>query len=77
MFGRRELIVVYSVEQEARVRYLLQSHGISSTSEYLNQGSSFSPERYTTPRIGERHVCIFYVKKKDYNHAVGVLHEGK
>lgn len=77
MFGKRELIVTNSIEEEARVRYLLQSNGISSTSEYPNRSSSISPERYAAPRAGEVQTCVFYVKKKDYDRAVFALQEGK
>lgn len=76
MFNKRELTVAHSVEEEARIRGLLRDHGIPTTSDYPDRFST-RPERSAVPRAGKQHTCVFYVKKKDYDRAVQLLHSGK
>lgn len=76
MFNKRELAVTYSIEEEGQIRGLLRDHGIPTTSDYPDRLST-RPERSAVPRAGKQHTCVFYVKKKDYDRAVQLLHSGK
>lgn len=76
MFNKKELIIVNSIEEEARIRGILRNNGIQVISDYPER-FSFQPERSRIPRSGEYHNCIFYVKKKDYERALRILHENK
>lgn len=77
IFNRKELIITYSLEKQAKIRNLLSAHNIDYAISTLG-----NMIRNTTPsnldiRIDAPTEYKIYVKKKDYEKAVHILNENR
>ena len=80
ILNRKELTVTFSMEEQARVRQLLQDHGIGYSVKTVNRGSP-SPfaagDRIRTGSFGNRlsdmYEYVLYVHKSDYERAKALI----
>ncbi|WP_304507422.1 hypothetical protein [Anaerotignum sp.] len=77
IFNRKELIITYSLEKEAKIRNLLSTHNIDYTISTLgNMMRNITPSSLDI-RIDVPTEYKIYVKRKDYEKAVHILNENR
>lgn len=81
VFNRRELMVTFSAEEQARVCAALQAAGVDCAVKVSNRNASSMPgdSRTRMGRFGENTAAEneyrIFVRKEDYDRAAGVLHD--
>lgn len=79
IFTKKELITTFSMKEQAEIKDILQSNGIRYKCKIKNRNSvsPFSSERGRTGTLGQdmelTYEYVFYVHKKDFVKAKGVL----
>ncbi|MDD4844173.1 MAG: hypothetical protein PHU31_07555 [Anaerotignum sp.] len=79
IFNRKELMITYSMEKQAKIRNLLVEHNIDySISTLGNMMQSYERSMNPlTPRINPPTEYRIYVKKQDYEKAIHLLNENR
>lgn len=76
IFNRKELAITFSLNKQAEIKDALISCGIDYTFKVIirNKHSGYSGTRMSfVPKQDSLDEYIFYVKKKDYEHAKSIL----
>lgn len=78
IFNRKELIITYSMEKQAKIRDLLSSHKIEYTISTMgNFWQSDTRGIGTMLPVSAQTEYKIYVRKADYEEALYLLHENQ
>ena len=82
LLNRKELVVTFKLEEQARVRDILAANGIDYRVKTVNRASPSPFSSGTRGRSGTfglrtdaMYEYVIYVKKEDYGRAIHLVHE--
>ena len=80
-FNRKELVLTFSMEEQARIRSILGVNGVAYYTKVVNHSSQgFGSRRTLMGTFGENQAFanqyIIYVHRKDYELAQHLVHRG-